>query len=304
MGCFNGGLSMKKITLDNVVIKIDYLIMLFYIILIAYPFYYVIVLSFNDGMDAARGGIYFWPRVFTLENYKIFLKDKVVFVAFVNSVLRTIIGILSALLVTGFYAYAISKKELLFRKFYVLFGIITMYFGGGLIPTFLIMRSLGLFNNFLVYILPSMFSMFNAILFTSFFKEIPAEIEESAFIDGANEFQIFFKLIFPISKPVFAAIALFNGVSHWNSWFDTMLYTSGTKLETLSHLLVKKLNISVQLIEMAKTDLGVGGSKLLGLTSNSLMLAVMVITAFPIIAIYPLLQKYFIKGIMIGSLKG
>ena len=272
---------MKKITLDSVVIKINYVIVSIFAVLILYPFYYVIVLSFNDGMDAAKGGIYFWPRMFTLDNYETFFKDPVIFTAFRNSILRTVLGIVLALIVTGLYAYAISKKDLLFKRFYIFVGIITMYFGGGLIPTYLIIRDLGLIDNFLVYLLPSIFSMYNAILLTSFFKTIPASIEESAVIDGANEYQIFFKLMIPISKPVFAAIALFVGVMQWNQWFDTMLYTTKNNLETLSHILVKKLNISVQLIELAKTDSGVGSSKMLGLTSTSLMLAIMVITAFP-----------------------
>lgn len=293
---------MKGIALDNVVIKANYVILTAFSLSIIYPFYYVVMLSFNDGTDAATGGIYWWPRVFTLDNYTNFIKDPVVLLAFRNSILRTIIGIVSALLVTGLYAYAVSKKYLLFKNFYIFFMLVTMYFGGGLIPNFLLIKNIGLIDNFMVYIFPHAFSVYNAIIFASFFRTIPTSIEESAHMDGANDFQVFFKLIIPISKPVFAAIALFVGVMQWNSWFDTMLYTTTEKFETLSHLLVKKLNISSYLLESEK--IGVAGQEMTGITTTSLLLATMVITAFPIIIAYPLLQRHFVKGIMLGSLKG
>lgn len=274
-------------------------------LLVFYPFYYCVMLSFNSGLDAQKGGIYFWPRVFTLENYQFVFSTDAILIAARNSILRTVAGTILALLVTSMFGYVVSKKDLLFRKTYMTIGLITMYFGGGLIPYFLLIKSLGLYNNFMVYIYPNLFSMFNALIFLSFFRSIPDSLDESARIDGANDFTIYWKCYVPLSKPVFATIALFVGVGHWNSWFDTMLFAAQKpQLETLSHILTKMINAQRFIDELtSKRNLGVGVA-ISGMTATALMLATMVVTAFPIIVLYPFLQRYFVKGVMIGSLKG
>ena len=291
---------------EKLIQKVNIFLILVFTVFVFYPFYYCVILSFNDGKDTERGGIYFWPRIFSLDNYSSVFANSDILTAARNSVLRTVIGVILALLVTSGFAYAVSKKDLVFRKLYITLGLITMYFGGGLIPSYILMKNLGLMNNFLVYILPNLFGMFNAVIFFSFFKTIPDSLEESAKIDGANELLIYFKIIIPISMPVFATIALFIGVGHWNSWFDTMLYASRSRqLETLSHILTKMINaqrfFDEQLSQQATSTLTVLAR---GKTTTSLMLATMVIASFPIIVLYPFLQKYFIKGIMIGSIKG
>jgi len=184
--------------------------------------------------------------------------------------------------------------------------LITMFFGGGLIPYILVIRSLGLYNNFLVYIIPNLFSVWYCILFMSFFRALPDSLEESAKIDGANDFYIFIRIILPLSKPVLATIALFVGVGHWNSWFDNMLFASqDDQLQTLSFVLQKMINNQKFLDEILRTkNLGVGAQTVSGMTSTSLRLATMVVTAFPIMVLYPFLQKYFVTGVMIGSIKG
>lgn len=282
----------------------NYTALAIFTFLVLYPFYYCIVLSFNDGKDAETGGIYFWPRVFSLKNYISVFSNQGILTAMRNSVLRTAIGVLLALFCISIFAYAISKKDLLFRKFYLTVGLITMYFGGGLIPYYLLIKDLGLFNNFLVYILPNAFGIFYAVIFLSFFSTIPPSLEESAKIDGANDFYIFIKIITPVSAPVFATIALFVAVGHWNSWFDTMMFTTDNKLETLSHILTKMIEAQRFIDEDAASKKTVIAILARGMTATSLMLATMVITSFPIIVLYPFLQKYFIKGIMIGSIKG
>ena len=263
-----------------------------------YPFYNILVTSINDPIDAARGGITFWPRVFSLESYKMVFQNEDIINAFYVTVARTLIGTIIAVLFTAAFAYGVSKRELMGRKFIMSMTLVTMYFGGGLIPTYiLIAKWLHLKNNFLAYIIPNMFSVFNAIIMMTFFSSIPKEIEESARIDGANDVTVFIKLIIPLSMPVLATIALFNGVFHWNSWFDAMLY-GGSKLKTLQQILMQIINTNNNVSVLA------GNLGFKAVSSESIKLATMVITTLPIIFAYPFLQKYFVKGIMIGSVKG
>ena len=297
---------MKNTWSENLFSWVIHIIIIIFTIIVLYPFYYCIILSFNDGRDSILGGIYFWPRVFTLDNYKQVFANRDVLFAARASVSRTIIGIISALFITSMAGYVMSKMHLLFRKGYFIYMLITMFFGGGLIPWILIIRSLGLYNNFLVYILPNLFSVWNMILFMSFFRSLPDSLEESAKIDGANDFYTFIRIIIPLSKPVLATIALFVGVGHWNSWFDTMLFAQqDPNLLTLSFILMKMINAQQFMDQvLADKNLGVGGNFISGMTSTSLRLATMVVTAFPIIVLYPFLQKHFVKGVMIGSIKG
>ena len=196
----------------------------FFSIIIIFPIVNIIALSFNDGMDSMKGGIYFWPRMFTLDNYRIILSDKTVFRAFFVSAMRVLIGVASHLFVTGIAAYAMSKPSLMGRSIFIKMGIITMFFSGGMIPSFLLINSLGLYNTFWVFIIPVMFSFYDMIIFMNFFRNLPASLEEAARIDGAGVFKVFFKIIVPLSMPVFATIALFHGVFQWNDYFTAKLY--------------------------------------------------------------------------------
>lgn len=272
-------------------------------LLFVYPFLYCFILSFNDGFDAVAGGIYLWPRAFTLDNYQKALTDPLMLRALFNTVLRTGVGVAVFLFFTGMFCYGVTRERLLFKKGYLALGIVTMYFSGGLIPTYLVMRALGLINHFLVYILPNVFSMFYAMIMISNLKTVPAALEESARIDGANDFVIFWRVIAPTCKPVFACLALYVGVGHWNAWFDTMLYANVDSLQTLSHMLISMVN-NQRYLDSLKTSQTALGVVTAGATSASVTMATMVVTAFPIIVLYPFLQKYFIKGIMIGSVKG
>ena len=285
---------------------INILLLLAFIVVVFYPFYFCVMLSFNDGRDADRGGFYFWPRLFSVENYKIVFSEPRLLIAARNTVLRTLLGTVTTVFFTSMFAFAASRPQLAFKKFYLTLGFITLYFNGGLIPTYLLIRSLGLLDNFLVYLVPSMFSMFNAIIIMSFFKALPPGLMDAALIDGASDFHVFLRIAIPVSTPVLAAVALFTGVGQWNSWFDTMLYTRSSQLDTLPHILMKMIQTQ-RYFEMMAESSTISTNMMLqmqGLTSTSLQLATMVITAFPIIVAYPFLQKYFVKGIMIGSIKG
>ncbi|OGK11531.1 MAG: ABC transporter permease, partial [Candidatus Riflebacteria bacterium RBG_13_59_9] len=213
-----------------------------------YPFFYIIVSSFNDPLDLLRGPVYFWPRKFSVLNFQYVLKDPEILRAIWITVARTVIGTVVGVLFTAAFAYGISKKRLWGRKVFVGMTLVTIYFSGGLIPTYLLIaQGLHLYGSFLAFIFPNMFNAFFAFIMMSFFREISPEIEESAHMDGATEIRVFVQLIIPISTAVLATIALFYGVWHWNSWFDAMLY-GGRKLMTLQQYLVKAIqsvNVSV-----------------------------------------------------------
>lgn len=291
----------RKTKSENVLNIVNIAIMLIVCFLTLYPIWYIIVYSFNDGEDALRGGIYWWPRVFTLTNYKVVFNNPTVGNAFLISALRTVIGTIVSTFFTAMVAYAYSKKQLIGRKFYLTVGTITMFFSGGLIPTFLMFKDLHLYNTFWVYIIPTMFNFFNALIFMSFFSELPASIEESASIDGASELVQFTKIVLPLSLPVVATIALFNAVFNWNDYFMGVIYIQDTSLEPIQTFLYQVVAQSGSSQMMANVPANIASKTT---TSTSVQMATMVIATVPILCIYPFLQKYFVAGLTIGSVKG
>ncbi|MCE5344445.1 MAG: carbohydrate ABC transporter permease [Eubacteriales bacterium] len=291
---------------DRIINTMIIILTTFVFIVTVYPFYYVLIMSFNNGNDAMRGGIYLWPRVFTMENYGQFLNDSkwisAIFVSFARTVLGTGLGVLFTCMV----AYAMSFEDLKLRKFYYGIMIICMYFSGGLIPYYLTLRQIGLLNNFLVYIIPMMFSIYYMILAISFFQAIPRTLYESAYLDGANDAYIYVKIVLPLSLPLLATLALFMAVNQWNSWMDTAFYCTGQKnLRTLAYLLrdlIVSNETGVQRGWQAISDVAAG--KMKAVTSKSIQMAAMMISILPIICVYPFLQKYFVSGIMLGAVKG
>lgn len=266
-----------------------------------YPVWYTIIISFNDSSDAMRGGIYWLPRKFSLESYKTVFQDKTIITAFGVTILRTLIGTVTSVFFTAMVAYAFSKSYIKFNKFYRIMGTITMFFGGGLIPYFITIKNLGLYNNFLTYIIPSLFSFYNMIIFMSFFKELPAGLEESAKLDGANDFLIFVKVVLPLSTPVLATIALFNGVWHWNDYFTGVMYINDAELQPIQTYLYRIVASASASKSVVAMPAGVSAQQV---SSTSVRLATMVVTTAPIMFVYPFLQKYFVKGMMVGSIKG
>ncbi|CQR51522.1 carbohydrate ABC transporter permease [Paenibacillus riograndensis] len=265
-----------------------------------YPVWYVLVNSFNEGMDAMLGNIYWWPRVFSLDNYRAVFNNNGIMMAMGVTVAKTVVGTLIHVFFTAMVAYALCSQELIGRKVYMIMGTITLFFGGGLIPTYLLIRDLGLLDNFWVYILPAAFSFYDLIIFMSFFREIPKGLEEAAKIDGANELKIFFRVIIPISMPVVATIALFHGVYQWNDYFAGVIYINNSSLQPIQTYLYRVVaeSSSNQMVS------AMAGTIQKSVTSQSVKLATMVITTVPIVIVYPFLQKYFVKGMMIGSIKG
>ncbi|WP_391571655.1 carbohydrate ABC transporter permease [Cohnella sp.] len=284
---------------DKAVNAVAVLIALVLLIVAAYPLYYVLINSLNDGADAASGNIYFYPRKFSLENYSMVFKQNYLITGLGMSVARTVVGTAAAVLVTSMAAYALTKENLRFRKLYLAMAIVTMYFSGGLIPLYFVLNELHLLNNFLVYVLPSLFTFFHCLLFMAFFRELPKELYESAYIDGANDLYIFFKLVIPLSMPVVATISLFVGVNHWNDYFVPSFFISRESLQTLPVILIRLLSLS-EAQQQIQQYLGNHQSKV---TMESLRYATLFVSILPITLLYPFVQRFFVKGMLVGSIK-
>ncbi|MEN2984561.1 MAG: carbohydrate ABC transporter permease [Dictyoglomaceae bacterium] len=294
---------MKRSLGDKIFDIVNYSLMVLLVIVTLYPFLYVLAVSLNDPFDAIKGGITIFPRVFTLDNYREIFNYPLIGQAALISTLRTVIGTIVSVLSTAMVAYVLSRRDFFANKFVTILFLITMYVGGGLVPEYLLIRSLGLMNKFLVYILPGLLNPFNIILVRAYIDQLPMELQESAMIDGANDIIIFFKVIFPLCLPVLATIALFIAVGHWNSWFDTYLYCGGNKaLTTLQYELQKILANAAASSTIDYYSI-LDPMKTMRVTPQSLRMAMTIITTLPIIFVYPFLQKYFIKGMTLGAIK-
>lgn len=289
---------LKKNGEDKIFDIVIYLFCTIVLFATIYPFYYILVISFNEGIDASVGGIYWFPRKFTLENYQKFFTDIKWLKGLGVSVLRTLVGTTLSVLFTTLVSYALSFRDLLGRKRYMTLIIISMYFGGGIIPYYTLLRALHLINTFAVYVIPGAINTFFLMVGLSFFQDIPSSLRESAKIDGAGELKVFYKIILPISKPFLATCILFSGVGHWNNWYDTAFFIRDKNLATLSFLMMQIINstqASAQSIEH--------GASVTMTTTISVQAAAMMVSTLPIICIYPFLQQYFVSGMIVGSVK-
>lgn len=219
-----------------------------------YPFWNAAVISFNNGMDTVMGGVTFWPRDFTLDNYKIVFEDSRLVNGFVITLLRTGVGTLLSILATAILAYGMTKQELIGRKYYMIMCIVTMYFSGGLIPSFLLVRELGLMNTFWVLVIPGIISVWNMIIFRTFFLGLPGGLEESAKIDGCSNWGVLFRIVFPLSGPVLATLSLFTAIYHWNDWFMPSIYINNVDLLPIQTKLQQILNSNIMSEQMSQMD--------------------------------------------------
>ncbi|MDF2645960.1 MULTISPECIES: carbohydrate ABC transporter permease [unclassified Paenibacillus] len=280
-----------------------YVFLLLVFIATFYPFWNILVLSLNSAEDTIRGGVYFWPRVFSLTSYKQILGDQEIINGVKVTLARTLIGTPLAVLVISLLSYPLSKRDLVGGKFITLFFIFTMYFGGGLIPYYMILKSLHLIDTFWVYIAPGLMNVFFMILVRTFIQQLPGELDESAKIDGANDLQIFVKIVLPLTTPVLATIGLFVAIGHWNSWFDSYVFTYKPELKTLQAVLVKILNQYQTSSMVSDAQQMADSAKRLAVSSDSIRMAATIVATVPIVIVYPFLQKYFVKGMTVGAVK-
>lgn len=279
---------------------LNYTLMILMVIITIYPLVYVLAGSFNEGIDYVRGGIYFFPRVFTTDNYVVVLNDPRLWRGYFITVSRTVIGTTSALLFTSMVAYAMSRKDLFFRRFFYWVSIFTMFFGGGLIPFFLVINMIGLYNTFWVYIIPGLYSVFNMLVFISFFRTIPEDLHEAAIMDGASEFKIYRMIILPLSKPVLSIIGLWIAVGHWNAFLDAMIFTVDENLQTLQYYLMKVVREST----MPAEGVPLPPEILNTISPETVTLAAIIVSVLPVMIFYPFIHRLATQGVVIGSLKG
>ena len=298
-------ISRKKLDIENIIfttLNTTFLILLSAAML--YPLLNTLAISLNDGMDSVRGGIYLWPRMFTLRNYYVVLNMDTIYSAFFVSVAKTVVIVVTNLLFTSMLAYTISRKEYIFNKPITLIFVLTMYFNAGLIPNYMLIKNLHMINTFSVYWIANIISAFNMIVIRTNIKTIPESFIESAKIDGASEYRIYSQIILPLCVPTLATIALFVAVGSWNSWFDTFLYNSAKQnLSTLQYELQKLLSSAMN----AGNNLGGANAAAQSgdnaPTSQSIRAAITIVTAVPILMVYPFLQRYFVNGLAIGGVK-
>ena len=271
------------------------------IVVTLYPFWYVLILSLNAAADTMRGGVYWWPRRFTLQNYKVILVQGPILHTFLVSVGRVAVHVPTHLFVTGLAAYACARKEFGIRRFFITLFFITFLFGGGLIPYYLLINDLGIMNTFWVYIVPSLFYAWNFIIIKTFMQTtIEESLIEAAVMDGADHFYIFFKIVFPLSIPVFATIGLFQAVAHWNDWFMGAYFVFDSRLMPLQTYLQRLIRGEErELTLMMEQEV----RDIVSITPKSLTMASIIIATGPILFVYPWIQKYFVKGIRLGSIK-
>ena len=292
--------KIKKSVPDKIFVVCNTIFMIAFVIITLYPVLNTLAISLNDGTDALRGGIYLLPRKWTMKNYITVLQKNNLITGAYITVLRTVLGTVTALFANAILAFIVSRKRFLFKRSLSLFWVITMYVNGGMIPVFLLYKNLGLTNSFWVYVIPGMVSAFNMLVIRTYMAGIPDSLEESAQLDGAGYTTIFLKIISPLCKPVYATVALFVAVGQWNSWFDAMLYNRmSQQFTTLQYELMKLLSSVTNQSSSAEAMKNAMGS----VTPTSVRAAATILTMLPIISLYPFLQRYFVTGLTIGGVK-
>ena len=298
---------MYKLTPGDIVFKvIDYTIFALFTLLCFFPFYYIFINTISDPSEIAKGAATFWPKGFTLSTYLEVIKVDDIGRAFWVTLSRTILGTALMVVASGLVGYLVTKQQMWHRKLWYRLLVITMYFNAGIIPWYLNMNMLGLTNNYLAYIIPSIVAPYNIILVKTYIESIPAEMEESAFIDGAGYMTIFRKIIWPLSKPILATITIFGAVGNWNSFTDSLiLMNSAPELQTLQHKLYNYLNFSTNIQQtMNLTDAAARNAAQSAIYSSVIKYTISMITIIPILVVYPWMMKYFEEGIMLGAVKG
>jgi putative aldouronate transport system permease protein len=281
---------------------LNYTLLLLLCISILYPLYYMLIVSISDGNAVTRGDVRLFPISPSLQTYKVILSDPQILTAYKNTLLYTSIGTIVCVSMTALCAYPLSRSRFYGRKVFTALVLFTMFFEGGIIPNFLVVNALGMINTIWAIILPPAVSVWYMIIMRTFFQQIPNELHESGYMDGANDLQIFVRIILPLSVPLLATMVLFYSVWHWNSFFPSLLYLN-EKIKYPVQIIMRNMVIQGSLMD---TQSAASAANLDGanITGQNIKYAVIFITILPILVVYPFIQKYFVKGMMVGSLKG
>ncbi|NLV48433.1 MAG: carbohydrate ABC transporter permease [Clostridiaceae bacterium] len=287
---------------DKVLYAVVNTFLIVFMLVVAYPLIFVLSSSFSSGEAVSAGRVLLWPVDFSVRGYEAVFKHKNILTGYRNTLLYTVIGTMFNIAVTMICAYPLSRRDMQWKRFYMIIFVITMYFGGGLIPTYIVINKLGLINTFWVMVVPGLMGVYNMIVARTFIMStIPLEVLESAQIDGCSDVHYFFRIVLPLSKAIIAVMGLFYGVGHWNAYFNAMIYLSEPKRYPLQLILRQILVLNqINYNDMMDPELIAANIGMADLLKYSLI----VVATLPILAIYPFAQKYFIKGIMVGSLKG
>ncbi|KRG15318.1 carbohydrate ABC transporter permease [Lederbergia galactosidilytica] len=264
-----------------------------------YPFLNIVAQSFSSESFITSGKVNIWPKGFNIDTYKIIVKDSMFWINYKNTVVYTVVGTIIQMIMTTMFAYALSKKRLLGREFFTMFAVFTMFFGGGLIPNYVLVKSLGMGNTMWAIVIPGAISVFNMLIMKTFFQNIPDELEEAAIMDGSSTYGTLFRIVLPLSAPVLATMTLFYSVGNWNAWFPAFIYLEDKDLFPVQIYLRN-------LIKGADSTRSVGATSAddLSQISSNIKAVTMVLTVLPILCVYPYVQKYFVSGVMLGSVKG
>jgi putative aldouronate transport system permease protein len=276
-------------------------LMLLFAFLLLYPFYNQLVISFNEGVDAQRGGIYFWPRRPTLESYAWLFRNSKLLRGAAVSIMRVVAGTVTCLFCSALLGYVTTIRYFSGRRFMRILFVITMYFGGGMIPTYLLIMRLGLLNTFTVYWLPGIISGYYMLLFSSYLNQLPDSLFEAARVDGASELRIFFQIVMPVSVPVLAAISIYLVVGQWNAWFDNMLYNTNGNWDTLQ-IYLRRMLLQAEVALKMQAE-AIAYHRAMSMTPQTIKAATTMIVTLPILVAYPFFQRFFIGGITLGSVK-
>ena len=301
-------LGKKKTFIDYLFLTLIYIFFTVFTIICVFPFYYLIINSISANDVSARGDVIFYPIGVHFKNYIDVIKLPGLSTSAINSLLRTVIGTTLTIMGSSFLGFMFTQQRMWGRKFWYRFVVVTMYFSAGMIPWYLNMKNLNLTNNFLAYIIPSIVQPFNIILIKTYIENTPIELQEAAEIDGAGILRVFMQIITPISTPILATVAIFAAVGQWNSFQDTLMLMTDTKLYTLQYTLYKYINESRSLASMIQSSSGALSDAAISVatrqTPTSVQMTVSVVVVMPILLVYPIFQRFFVKGIMIGAVKG
>lgn len=297
-------MKIKRDWSSIIIRSISWVIIITLALSILLPMINIIALAFNSGADAQKGGITFWPRQFSLDNFKEIFKQGTILNALFISLAKTIIGTVLSVILTAMAAYALTIKSLPFRRTISFFLVFTMLFSAGVVPLYILLNQLSLTDTFWVYIIPSLYSVYNILIMRTFFNQIPISVIEAARIDGCNDWQIFWKIILAMSKPVIATITLFNAVSQWNDWFTGAFFVRNPQLKPLATVLQDMLTSQDSIANALKQKSGAYQMiERITITGDSLQMAMIVLLIIPVLLLFPFVQKHFVKGVNIGSTK-